>query len=127
MKKIILLFCILSLHHAVKAQSGFPDPTFGNNGAIVTPAIAPAISLFLQLQENALYMTDGTIYLVLQPDDKTKIARRLSNGNIDSGYGNNGYSVVVSMNCIHRCNTARRKDCCSRYHGWIFRFYSCQV
>ncbi len=97
MKKIILLFCILSLYQTIKAQSGLPDPSFGNNGAIITSADSTG-NLFSPIARKCLIQPDGTIFLVLQSNNKTRLARRFPNGDIDPGYGINGYSVVVSMN-----------------------------
>ncbi len=99
MKKIILLFCIIALYHGVKGQSGVPDLAFGNNGAILTPPSSTG-DIFSPIARQCFVQADGTIYLVLQANNKAKITRRLSNGNIDLSYGNNGYSVVASMNVI---------------------------
>ena len=95
MKKIILLFCILSLYHGVKGQSGTPDPAFGSNGYILTPPPATG-NILPAFARQCLIQADGKMYMVLQAN-KTKITRRLSNGDVDASYGNNGYSVVTSM------------------------------
>ncbi len=96
MKKIILLFCILSLYHVVKGQSGIPDPSFGTNGSIITPPLSTG-NIFSPIARQCFVQPDGKIYLVLQANSKTKITRRLSNGSADPSYGDNGYSFVTSM------------------------------
>jgi hypothetical protein len=94
MKKIIFLLVILLLYNVSEGQSGTLDPSFGNNGYILTSA-TPSGNTFSPIPRQCFVHNDGKIFLVLQANNKTKITRRLLNGNIDLSYGNNGYSVVI--------------------------------
>lgn len=96
MKKIILLFSILSCCQVVKAQSGFPDPSFGNNGYIATYNSATG-TFFTTIARECFVLPDGKFIMVLQAGSKTRLTRRLPDGSIDASYANNGYSVVASM------------------------------
>jgi len=96
MKKFLLLFSILVMFNCINGQPGTLDPTFGNNGFIMTPAPINGNG-FQTIAKYCLLPGDGSMYFVLQPNGKTKINRRLSNGAVDASYGNNGFSDVVSM------------------------------
>jgi hypothetical protein len=95
MRKITLLLLILSCHQIVRSQIGTPDPGFGNNGVIKTfaPSGGPNSTTF---SKECLLQTDGNLIIALMINGKTKLTRRLANGNVDASYGSNGYSVAVS-------------------------------
>jgi uncharacterized delta-60 repeat protein len=95
MKKITLLLLLLSCYLLATTQS--IDPNFGNNGAIKTYAAAAAPNPITSSKE-CLLLPDGKFIQVLQSFTKTRLSRRLANGTIDAAYGNNGYSVAVSIN-----------------------------
>jgi uncharacterized delta-60 repeat protein len=96
MKKSTLLLCLLVSFFLVKSQNGIPDPGFGINGVVKTPAPPTGINGGSFAKEGLL-QADGKLVLAVYVNGKSKLTRRLADGTIDSGFANNGYSVVVSM------------------------------
>lgn len=94
MRKIALIFCILSLDQFVNAQSGTLDPRFGTGGYILTPAITGTPTSAFAKQ--CFIESDGKISIVIY-GIKSEITRRLPDGSIDVSYGHNGYSKVTSL------------------------------
>ncbi|MES2649841.1 MAG: T9SS type A sorting domain-containing protein [Bacteroidota bacterium] len=88
---LIALFC-----NAVNAQVGFPDPTFGINGAVST-AVAATGNTTSQLIVESMLTTDGKIVFVINQQGKTRISKRLPNGMPDLAFGKSGFSVTASL------------------------------
>src|SRR5687768_7459375 len=97
MKKIHLLFYVLTIFTAVNAQVGLPDPSFGNNGFISTAAPINTKWGF-QNAEACLVDPNGNIFLVIQSGNKTLICKRLPSGLPNLSYGRHSFSAAVSMN-----------------------------
>ncbi|MEP7143351.1 MAG: T9SS type A sorting domain-containing protein [Ferruginibacter sp.] len=92
MKKTLLsflFFCCLTLSYA---QSGVPDPSFGNRGIIKTDMGSPFN--YNSSARQVLIGPGGSIYIIL---NGTAISKRLLNGSIDSSYGLNGYSAFLPL------------------------------
>ena len=98
MRKIIFLLCVLSLNQITHGQSGTPDVSFGDHGAILTSPTTTG-NVYSSNAKQCFIDADGKLTMVIQ-SAKTGLSRRLPNGNIDVSYGHNGYSDVVSMSVM---------------------------
>ncbi len=87
MKKLLLLITLfICLFKFAHSQAGALDPSFGNNG-IVTTDIGARINYNFSVTQVLAY-SDGSLYLITDRG----IAKKFSNGSIDSTYGKNGFS-----------------------------------
>ena len=69
------------------AQAGSLDPTFGNGGIVATENTNHAVATAIQ--------SDGKILVAGSfPNNQGGVARYKINGNLDSSFGNGGFSVI---------------------------------
>src|SRR3954451_16253486 len=95
-KQVLLCVLFLSFFHLVKAQPGNVDSSFGING-IVNADFGVKYNYPAGAAKKVLLQPDGSMYFIIVDSTQTRIAKRLSNGNIDSSYGQLGLSAVVDM------------------------------
>lgn len=99
MKKIILLFSLLPccLNNSF-SQSGQPDPSFGGTGIVKTEIGSGYNYEFIGKQ--MLLQADGSIYVILQSQGQTLIAKKYANGSSNVSYGEKGFSVLSAITPI---------------------------
>ncbi|SHF45536.1 T9SS type A sorting domain-containing protein [Flavisolibacter ginsengisoli] len=94
MKKIVMVLILTALFKTIFSQAGNLDPSFGNHGIVRTDFGSREIMYDNQCQQ-ILLSPDGSFYLVFAMNKQTLITHRLTNGALDSAYGEGGYSVPV--------------------------------
>lgn len=99
MKKILLLalLFVFSMKFG-NAQPGGLDPSFGKKGIVVSD-LGKAYNYSLQ-GEKVLLQPDGSFFAINQAGGQTLIAKKHSNGTIDSSYGRNGFSNFAPVSAI---------------------------
>ncbi len=97
MRKIILPIFITLLSLKGNAQPGTLDKSFGTNGFVKTVLNGNGNTL-LAYAKNCFIQGDGKMLVIVELNATVVINRRLANGNIDSSYGTNGFSVPVNIN-----------------------------
>ena len=94
MRKFISLSSLFFYSAFCFAQSGKPDPSFGEQGIVKTDMGSPFDNNSAGRQ--VLIQPGGSLYIIF--NFPTFISKRFPDGSIDSSYGFNGYSRSVSFN-----------------------------
>jgi uncharacterized delta-60 repeat protein len=90
MKKIILFLIVLFFANVLKAQEGFPDPSFGNNGYVVLDNNYTAIVK----SDNKLVAVTGGVR------GGFSVTRYNSDGTLDATFGNGGRITTTIPNML---------------------------
>jgi uncharacterized delta-60 repeat protein len=96
MRKLSLALLFVAAFLAGKGQAGSPDPSFGNQGLVRTD-FGSAVSVAQHLCYQVLLHPSGSLYVVFDLNGQTFVARYLSDGTLDAGYGTGGYSAPVPI------------------------------
>ncbi|MBD0333260.1 MAG: hypothetical protein ICV66_11450, partial [Chitinophagaceae bacterium] len=96
MRKFTLFLLVGIAAIKARTQPGSLDKTFGVNG-IVKTEYAEKTNAGWETPHRVLLQKDGKILIIFEFNGKMIVTRRLSNGQIDVSYGDQGFSEPIDL------------------------------
>lgn len=92
---IFLIITFFFFSQITYSQPGELDSSFGNNG--ITKSDLGAKFQYVYVEKQVLELPDGSMYVILEQDGQTVIAKRNKDGSKDSVFGKSGLSRAVGL------------------------------